>query len=191
MAESHIYIYGAIGQDGVNTDHVRTALEKAKSADKIILHVSSQGGEVYEGYTIYNLLKNSGKKIETIIEGFCASIATLVALAGDTVTMNETASFMIHNPFVGIEGDANALRKAADHLDAIKNELIRVYSAKTGLNAGDLWEMMNKETYFTATAAKEIGFATATTEAYKAVAFFDPSKLKSNQNNMYDKTLLE
>jgi ATP-dependent protease ClpP protease subunit len=179
--ESHIYIYGAIGQGGVTAERVKDELARVTS-NSLTVHISSQGGEVYEGYTIYNLLKNSGKKINVVIEGFCASIATLIALVGnDSPTMYETASFMIHNPFAGVEGDANQLRKTAEHLDAIKAELIKVYGEKTGLSNRELWDMMDKETYFTAKEAETAGFAKLSTESFRAVAYFDVTKINTKQ----------
>lgn len=172
--ESHIYIYGSIGQGGVTAERVKNELASATSKD-VVVHLSSQGGEVYEGYTIYNILKNSGKNIHVVIEGFCASIATLIALVGkDSPTIYETASFMIHNPFTGVEGDANQLRKTAEHLDAIKAELIKVYGEKTGLSTQELWDMMDKETFFTAKEAESAGFVKLSTDSFKAVAYFDP-----------------
>jgi ATP-dependent protease ClpP protease subunit len=185
-----LYIYGAIGEGGVTADYVKTQLESAKKkkADYINVHISSPGGEVYEGYTIYNLLKNSGFKINTLIEGFCASIATLIALAGEEVTMNKTASFMIHNPFVGVEGDANTLRQTAEHLDTIKKELVKVYKERTGISEAELWVLMDNETYYTAEGAQGAGFVKVVNEAnYKAVAYF---QLNQTTNKM-DKPILE
>ena len=185
-----LYIYGAIGEGGVTADYVKTQLESAKKkkADYVNVHISSPGGEVYEGYTIYNLLKNSGFKINTLIEGFCASIATLIALAGEEVTMNKTASFMIHNPFVGVEGDANTLRQTAEHLDTIKKELVKVYKERTGISEAELWALMDNETYYTAEGAQSAGFVKVVNEAnYKAVAYF---QLNQTTNKM-DKPLLE
>ena len=188
--ESHIYVYGPIGEGGVTAERIKNDLAASK-AEKIIVHISSQGGEVYEGYTIYNLLKNSGKKIEVLIEGFCASIATLIALAGDEVYMNKTASFMIHNPFVGIEGDADTLRQTAEHLDAIKQELVKVYQAKTGLATDRLWEMMDAETYFTSDSAEAAGFVKVVEEKYKAVAYFKEQNFKSKHSSIMDKPILD
>jgi ATP-dependent protease ClpP protease subunit len=185
-----LYIYGAIGESGVTAEYVKTQLEEAKKkkASGIVVHMSSPGGEVYEGYTIYNLLKNSGFKINTLIEGFCASIATLIALAGDEVTMNKTASFMIHNPFVGVEGDANTLRQTAEHLDTIKKELVKVYKEKTNISEDELWTLMDNETYYTADGAQTAGFVHVVNEAnYKAVAYF---QYKPNTNKM-EKPLLD
>lgn len=189
--ESHIYIYGAIGQGGVTAEHVKNEIAKSTS-NNLVVHISSQGGEVYEGYTIYNLLKNSGKKINVVIEGFCASIATLIALVGnDSPIMYETASFMIHNPFTGVEGDANQLRKTAEHLDSIKSELIKVYGEKTGLSNRELWDMMDKETYFTAKEAEVAGFAKLSSDSFKALAYFDSTKLKSKTMAEEGKGLIE
>lgn len=187
---SHIYIYGMIGSEGVSAERIKNDIDKC-TYESITVHISSQGGEVYEGYTIYNLLKNSGKKINVVIEGFCASIATLIALVGnEPPMMYDTASFMIHNPFAGVEGDANELRKTAEHLDTIKAELIKVYGEKTGLSNQELWSMMDKETFFTANEAEAVGFAKKTTDKFLAVAYFDEKKLNkkvmAETKNMVD-----
>ena len=93
MEQGHIYLYQEIGGGGVTANQIRKELARLNSADSICVHISSPGGEVYEGYTIYNLLKNSGKEINVKIEGLCASIATLIAMAGDTISMTPLSEF--------------------------------------------------------------------------------------------------
>lgn len=190
--ESHIYILGSIGQGGVTADYVKSQLDQSKDSKNLIVHIASNGGEVYEGYTIYNLLRNSGKNIEVRIEGFCASIATLIALAAtDLPSINPTASFLIHNPFIEVQGDANALRKAAEHLDEIKKTLISVYKDKSGLPEDQLWAMMDKETSFTPQEAETAGFARVSQQSFKAVAYFDLSNFNSKTMAEEGKGLIE
>jgi ATP-dependent Clp endopeptidase proteolytic subunit ClpP len=179
MSESHIYIYSQIGQGGVTAESIRKKLNN--SFENVIVHINSPGGEVYEGYTIYNILRNSGKKITVVIEGLCASIATLIACAGDRIKMSPTAEFMIHNPMVGIEGDSDDLRKVADQLDNIKKTIIAAYKKKTNKSEEELWKMMDKETFLSASQAKDFGFVDEIDEPLKMVAYLDITKLKSEK----------
>jgi ATP-dependent Clp endopeptidase proteolytic subunit ClpP len=174
--ETHIYVYGQIGSNGITADFMRKKI--ANSGETITVHINSPGGEVYEGYTIYNLLRNSGKPINVIIEGLCASIATLIACAGDHIKMNPTAEFMIHNPMVGIEGSAEDLRKVANQLDNIKQTIIQAYKRKTSKSEEELWKMMDAETFLSAEQAKQFGFVDEVEEALKFVAYFDLKKIK-------------
>lgn len=186
--EGHIYIYQEIGGSGVTARSVQRELARMSASDEITVHISSPGGEVYEGYTIYNLLKNSGKKINVKIEGLCASIATLIAMAGDTITMTPLSEFMIHNPSGAIEGDSRAMKDAATQLDAIKKTLVKAYKKKTKLSEADLWEMMDKETYLTPKEAIKLGFVDAESERLKAVAYLDTTK-KTNKMTKVDSIL--
>lgn len=185
-----IYIYNVIGPDEsmqeVSASNIRQQLAKNKDAEEITLHIISPGGDVFEGYSIYNALKNSGKKITTHIEGTCASIATLVAAAGQNIVMNRTAQFMIHNPKVSglsAEADSKRLRNVADQLDQIKSILIDVYERKTGLSKEKLWELYDNETWMSAVEAEQMGFIDESVDAIKAVASFDLNNFK----NMEDK----
>ncbi len=181
----HIFIYGGIGTDKRNReisfDDVRQQIEQNKSEDELIVHIISNGGDVFEGEAIYNALKNSGKKITTQIEGTCASIATLIAAAGSTIKMNKTGRFMIHNPKVsglGASADARDLRHVADQLDQIKTLLINVYDVKTSLGKDKLWELYDNETWLTADQAEQMGFIDESVDAIKAVAKVDLTKFK-------------
>lgn len=186
--EGHIYIYQEIGGSGVTARSVQRELARMSASDEVTVHISSPGGEVYEGYTIYNLLKNSGKKINVKIEGLCASIATLIAMAGDSITMTPLSEFMIHNPSGAIEGDARAMKDAATQLDAIKKTLVKAYKKRTKLSEAELWEMMDKETYLSPKEAIKLGFVDSETERLKAVAYLDTTK-KTNKMTKVDSIL--
>lgn len=201
VASGHIWIYGIIGtkpkgdtNKWYSFDDFQRDLDP--QASDYIVHIYSPGGDVFQGQAIYNGLINTGKKIKVQIEGVCASIATLIAGAGDEIVMNESSQFMIHNPrFDSISGDANALRTGADQLDQIKTLLISVYLKRTGLPESQLWQMYDNETWMLPTRAKELGFVDEVVQTMKAVAFADlfPSLSieYSNLKNMEDnKTIL-
>lgn len=168
----HIFIYGYIG-----TAPGETSLKTVKSAfspsfDDYVVHIASGGGDVFEGYAIYNAIKNTGKSVTTHIEGVCASIATLVAAAGEKIVMNKMGQFMIHNPAVeGLKSaDARKLRNVADQLDQMKTLLISVYQKRTGLTKDKLWELYDNETWLTSQQAQDMGFVDEQVDAIKAVA---------------------
>lgn len=193
-----IYIYNVIGPDAsmgeVSAENIRHQLKANKDAEELTLHIISPGGDVFEGYSIYNALKNSGKKITTHIEGTCASIATLVAAAGENIIMNRTAQFMIHNPKVsGLSSDADSkrLRNVADQLDQIKSILIDVYERKTGLSKEKLWELYDNETWMSAVEAEQMGFIDESVDAIKAVASFDLTNFTNNMKDAKETSILQ
>ena len=189
----HVFIYGGIGtQSGeVSIQNVKSQLDPL--ASEYVVHIISPGGEVFEGYGIYNILRNSGKKITTNVEGLCASIATLIAFAGDTIIMNKTGEFMIHNPAVSdIQGDSADIRNIANQLDKIKSILIDVSGARAARNGkiiskDKLWELYDNETWLTADEAKQIGFVDEVEEAIKAVAKVNQTKFKEMEQSAIEK----
>lgn len=171
----HIFIYGGIGRDKgeISFENVKEQINQAKASEDLVVHLISPGGDVFEGESIYNALRNSGKKITTHLEGTVASIATLIAAAGDKMVMNKTARFMIHNPKIqgfGQMADSRDLRHVANQLDKIKELLISVYDNKTKLGKEKLWELYDNETWLTADEAQQMGFVDETQDAIKAVA---------------------
>lgn len=181
-----IRIYGEVGKH-VTFQNVMAAIDP-KKFDSYDVHIMSPGGDVFDGYAIYNALKNTGKPITVYIEGLCASIATLIAAAGDKIIMNKQSQFMIHNPMIsGTNGDATDLRNVADQLDKIKTQLIDVYQKRTNLSMDQLWAMYDKETWLTPEQAKEMGFVDEVAESLKAVAtakFKPVNKMKDTIINL-------
>jgi ATP-dependent protease ClpP protease subunit len=181
----HVFIFGAIGtgRGEVSFQNVsgQLSLPENLASDEITVHIISPGGDVFEGEAIYNALKNAGKRIITHIEGTCASIATLIAGAGEKIIMNKTARFMIHNPKISAitqAADSRELRHVADQLDMIKTLLIDVYDRKTTLGKEKLWELYDNETWLTADEAEKQGFIDESTDAIKAVATINLNKYK-------------
>lgn len=182
-----IFIYGAIGRENgeISVQNVKSQIQQAAGAEEYEVHIISPGGDVFEGFGIYNLLKNTGKKINVSIEGLCASIATLIAGAGNKIIMNRTAEFMVHNPHISdLKGDSTQLRNVAEQLDKIKTLLIDVYERKTGLPKQKLWELYDNETWLTAQEAQQMGFVDEVQDALKAVAKVDLKTFKmENKEN--------
>jgi len=178
--EGHIWI------DGVITENyhleVKRQLQANANADTIILHIQSPGGSVYSGYNTYHLLKSSGKKIKTIIEGEAQSIATFIALAGDTVEIRKPSVFMIHNPFAGLEGDADKMLNGASELRNIENDMATVYSMKTRIPVEQIKEMMKKETSMNADQAVQFGFADRAIDPLRMVAIGKKQHMENDKS---------
>lgn len=178
-----IFIYGEVGKQ-VTLDTVLK--EITPKAEKYVVHIHSPGGDVFEGFAIYNALRNTGKEIEVRIEGVCASIAATIASAASPgqLIMNSKGQFMIHNPrFNNISGDSKELRNAAVLLEQIKTQFLTEWSSRTGLTPEQLSTMYDSETWMTPEEAKELGFVDEVREVLKAVALADFKKY----NNMQDK----
>ena len=107
------------------------------------------------------------------IDGLAASIASLIAMAGDEIVMPRNSMLMIHNAWAMTAGNATELRKMADELDKVDSVLRSTYVAKTGLDEAEITDMMANETWFTANDAIDKGFATTLEESVKIAASLD------------------
>jgi ATP-dependent Clp endopeptidase proteolytic subunit ClpP len=180
--DGHIFIEGVI--DDKMFASVKQQLEANISADKLIVHMASPGGSVYQGYKIYHKLRSLNIPKEGIIEGECMSIATLCIMACDTITALNPTRYMIHLPYMGLEGNSSDLENGAKELQMIEQEMIQVYKAKTKLNEEQIRQMMKDETYMDANQAKTYGFVdTVDNRTLKAYA---TGKRKHMTKNIFD-----
>lgn len=152
--ETDVYLFDEIGMWGVTAKSFIDSIKDIKG--KIVLHINSPGGAIFEGLAIYNVLKN--KKAEVVIEGLAASMAGIIALAGTKVTMARNAMLMIHNPWTSVCGESEDLRKSAEVLDMLKAQMIDIYSSFSGLGETEVSALMDNETWLTAEEAKKMGF---------------------------------
>ncbi len=168
-----VYIYDQIGQDwwgdGISPEDFIEEIKKLKS-DKINLHINSPGGFVYDGLTIYNGLNLIDKFIFVYIDGIAASMASVVAMAGDKIIMPVNADYMLHDPWTCMCGTADDLEKEAKELRRLKDSIIGIYMARTRLSKDELFDLMKEESWISGTDALEMGLADEIIENKKAVA---------------------
>lgn len=168
---SNLYLEGEISSetwwgDEVTPEAFRDELRQMKG--DLTVHINSPGGDVFAGVAIYNALKDYSKgKVVVKVDGLAASIASVVAMAGDEVIMSPGSMMMIHNPWSMGVGDSNELRKAADTLDQIKDSILPIYAERSGMSEDDVKDLMDAETWMTAEKAVELGFADAVQKAVK------------------------
>ncbi|WP_437228783.1 head maturation protease, ClpP-related [Planctomicrobium sp. SH661] len=138
-------------------------------APKISVRMNSYGGEVFEGLTMYNLLKDHPASIHMHIDGVAASIASIIAMAGDTISMAAGSYLMIHNPWTVAVGEAGDLRHSADLLDSLTDTLAEVYASRSGKTKGEFLDLMAKETWIDAEKAVSLGLATEVSSNKQAI----------------------
>jgi len=155
--EAEISIYDQIGGWGVTANDFIAQLKELGDVETINLRIASGGGSIVEGNTIFNALKRHGAKVVTHIDSLAASMASVIAMAGDEVRMAENALLMIHNPWTMSMGGAEQLRKDADLLDKMEANIRNAYS-RSSLTSEEIDAAMEAETYYTASEALEAGF---------------------------------
>jgi ATP-dependent protease ClpP protease subunit len=191
LEDGKLRLSGYVGDyyydDGFTSNDVVIALAQIDADSELDVFVNSPGGIATEGAAIHALLSARPGTTNIIVEGIAASAASLIAMAGATVTMSAGAVMMIHDPSGMTWGTSDDHAKTIEGLEALATAYARCYSAKSGKTADECREIMKAERWFTPDQAVEEGFADATTETKaKAVAAFDyrifahaPQKLKT------------
>ncbi|WP_163372677.1 head maturation protease, ClpP-related [Endozoicomonas acroporae] len=179
-----LFIYDDIDDwFGVSAQGVVDQIRNVDATD-INVRINCRGGMVFEGIAIYNALRLHKANVHISIEGLAASIASVIAMAGDTVTIAENAMMMIHNPYGWAQGDAEAMRKTADVMDKIADSIAVSYTARTGKTIEEMKALMDTETWYTATEALAAGLVDQVDTSIKAAAHFDLSMF-SNAPDSY------
>lgn len=152
-----------IGQGKLSASVIVPQIQAVPENEEIIVRINSVGGLVFDGWSIYNALKAHKGNVLVRIEGVAASIASVIAMAGDQVVICQAAMLMIHKPFVDMfwSGcmDSEDLKREATALDQIQAVLNSIYLSKTGLAADVIDQMINTETWITPAEAVSLGFA--------------------------------
>lgn len=158
-----IGIYDAIGYDywtgeGVTAKRIAGAL-RSMGPGPVTVNINSPGGDVFEGLSIYNLLREHDGEVTVKVLGVAASIASVIAMAGDTIQCARAGFFMVHNGWVVALGNRHDLREAADWMEPFDAAMADIYAARTGLDAKATAKLMDAESWLNGSAAVEQGFA--------------------------------
>lgn len=161
-------------EDGFTSQDVVLALAGIEDASPLDVHINSGGGVASEGAAIHALLSARSGETNIVVEGIAASAASLIAMAGETVTMSAGAVMMIHDPAGFTFGNSSDHSKTIEALEALATAYSRVYAAKSGKTPEECREIMKAERWLTPEEAVEEGFADETTETKAVpVAAFD------------------
>lgn len=184
-----IYIYSEISSeqfwgDETTATTFKEDLEAMGDLQTLNIYINSPGGSVFEGNSIYNIIKRHKAHVNVHIDGVAASIASVIAMAGDTIFMPKNAMMMIHNPWVMTAGNASELRKQADDMDRIRESLVEAYLAKSNgkIERSNLIELLDAETWLTATECVAYGLADVVEETQTMAACADTKLFAKYQN---------
>lgn len=164
--KAELYFYGDIVSDSWQSylyeedkcpQDIVDFLAELDDFESLHIYINSGGGSVYGGLAIYNILKRYKGNKMVKVDGIAASIASVIALAGDQLVIPKNAQFMIHKPWSMIAGNANDFRKHADLLDTCQESIMSVYMehVKENVSRDTIEEMVNKETWLTGKQAAE------------------------------------
>ncbi len=177
-SEADLYLYGPIGSDGglswlfdeITPKAFKGELDALGDIKTLNVYINSDGGDVFAGQAIHSMLKRHPANVIVTVDGLAASIASVIAMAGDTIRMPRNAMMMIHNPITITFGDANEHRKMADTLDQVRESIVAAYQDKTGMARDELISLLEAETWMTAEEAVARGFADEIDEAKQIAA---------------------
>lgn len=164
--KAEVLIYEDIGDSmfgGMSAKRFADELKEHGPLDEINVRINSFGGSVFDGVAIYNTLRSSGAKIIVDVDGVAASIASIIAMAGDVRRTASNSMWMIHDPWIFTAGTADELRKQAELLDSVRGTLLETYVSRSGADEKTVSDMMKEETWLTADKVKELGFVTEIT----------------------------
>lgn len=189
----NLSLYGPIGADmfgdGITAGNVSDALASAKDYTSVTLRVNSPGGDLFEGTSIYNALKACKSPVNVIVDGLAASAASLIAMAGDTITMNPGSVMMVHEAQAVVVGYAVDMRKMADVLDTLTSSAADIYTQRTGMAKDAVLKLMAAETWMSPEQAVAGKFATSVgKDKAKVTNSFDLSIFKNTPIELVAKT---
>lgn len=179
-----LYLHGVVGSGwfgDISCEGVRNELDGV-SAKEIEVHIHSNGGDAFEGVAICNYLRNHPAKITAIVDGMCASAASVIAMGADKVIMPSNTVMMVHRAATMAFGNAVTLRKRADMLKDVDESLIESYTSRFKGEHFELESLLDHETYMSASKAKSYGFCDEVTAPVKnASEETDESDEKENE----------
>ncbi len=178
-----IWLYDQIGAsywgEGISSKSFSKELNALGRVSDIDLRINSEGGDVFDGFAIYNMLAQHPANINVYVDGIAASIASIIAMAGTTIKMAKNSMMMIHNPQGVAVGDENEMDRVKALLQQIKANLTQTYVDRTGHKASEIAAWMDDETWFTAERAVEYGFADSVIESQAIAACFNVNRFRN------------
>ncbi|ACU71762.1 peptidase S14 ClpP [Catenulispora acidiphila DSM 44928] len=153
---TQVMIYDEVGFFGVTAQDF---IDEMKQVDgPIDLHLNSPGGEVWDGIAIHAYLSGRGG-VTTYVDALAASIASVIAMAGEQIVMGRNASLMIHDGWGLVIGNAADMREQAELLDRVSDNIASIYADRTGKPKDDWRAAMLAETWYIGQEAVDAGLA--------------------------------
>jgi ATP-dependent Clp protease protease subunit len=168
-----IFLYGVIGGKmyggDIDEGDVVNALEEIGSK-RATVRINSPGGVVDTGIAIYNVLKSHKPGVDVVVDSLAASIASVIALAGEDRATADGSRWMIHRARSVVSGSAAEIRKRLEQTDVYDAAMVEIYSQYLGKSPEEIGELLDAETWYTSQQAIDVGLATRKVAAAKKVA---------------------
>lgn len=156
---AEVFFYGVIGDWDNSAEHLVEDLKSFEHGD-ITVRIHSWGGDAFDGLAIMNALRAHEGHVTCVVEGVCASAASVIAVGGaDTLVMRPNSELMIHDAWALVDGNADELTRLAGQLSKLSDEYAAVYARKAGGDPAVWREAMRLESWFTAEEAVMAGLA--------------------------------
>lgn len=178
LSEGKLTLSGDVGDfffgDCFTYSDVLLALAQVEADSTLTVHINSGGGYATEGAAIHALFAGRVGATNFVVEGIAASSASLIVMAGDTVTMADGSVLMIHDPASWTFGTVDDHAKTVEGLEALATAYARVYAGKSGKTEAECRAIMKAERWFAPSEAVDEGFADAAgSDKAAPVAAFD------------------
>lgn len=183
-AESvEISIYGDIGDswwgDSVSAKDLLDLITQAKGKP-ITLCINSGGGSVFDAWAMMSALRAHDAKVTARVDGVAASAASFLLAAADEVIMSSEAWIMIHDATGRCCGRAEDMRKTADWMDRVNDQLAGIYAKRCNKPKDEFANAMHETTWYTADEALDIGMIDSVSEAVAVAACATADKFTIN-----------
>lgn len=165
---NELILYGSVGASFWDEEYFTPTQVRAQLKDMdggpLTVRLNSGGGFATDGQTIYTMLRDYPGRVDVVVDGAAASAASLIAMAGDTITVRLGAFMLIHDPaqwLIDGRGTAEEHRSLAQQLDTMGDSYARIYAKRAGLTQAEAREIMKADTLYDGEGAVEAGFADA------------------------------
>lgn len=163
-----LYLYGLVARpswwtddDVISAAGVIALLNELDPGAELVVRINSEGGDVFEGVAIYNALARRQARLEIHVDALAASIASVIAMAGDDIVIAGNAMIMVHQAWTIADGNADELTKVAEKLRQVDDTILNTYEARVGKKSTreQIEEWVQAETWLSPEEAVERGFA--------------------------------
>ncbi len=151
---------------------------------RIVADHAREERSLFDGIAIYNALKRHQARVTIWIDGIAASIASMIAMAGDEVVMPDNAMLVLHDPSGLVADMAADMRAAADALDKMAAAMVAAYRDKSGAGDEEIAALMAAETWLSAEEAVDLGLADRVEQAVRMAAHFDLSRFRNTPRQL-------
>ena len=178
---AEIFLYEEVGSEmwgGISAKTFAKQLAAVKES-KITLRINSPGGDAFDGLAMANTLAEHPAEVTARVDGLAASAATLPMVAADRVEIASNAMIMIHRASTSAHGTSQEMTKMAEVLASVDEQMVKTYNHRElKVSAEELDEMLDAETWMTASEATEFGFADAIADSMDVAASVTPGRYK-------------